>query len=107
MKKSELTYEKEAIEENEKFFFAHLPECKKRQYAGLEAIKIGYNGVSRISERFGIHEHTVRKGKKELMDKVLPPVGKIRQKGGGRKKNLCCEKSDRNFVVHSDIAHSR
>ena len=107
MKKIDLTYEKEEIEEKEKFFFAYLPECKKRQYAGLEAMKIGYNGVSLISEKFGIHEHTVRKGKKELMNKVLPPVGKVRQKGGGRKKNFSGEKSDRHFVVHSDIIHCR
>jgi hypothetical protein len=107
MKKIDLTYEQEEIEKTEKFFFEHLPECKKRQYAGLEAMKIGYNGVSRISERLDLHEHTVRKGKKELMDKVLPPVGKVRQKGGGRKKNFSSEKSDRNIVVDSDLIHSR
>jgi hypothetical protein len=88
MNKSDLTYAMSEIEEHEKFFFAHLPECKKRQYAGLEAIKIGYNGTSRISKKFGINKHTVRKGKRELLAKILPPVGKIRQKGGGRKKKL-------------------
>ena len=87
MKKSDFTYE---IEKHEKFFFAHLPECKKRHYAGLEAMKIGYNGVDCISKKFGIHKHTVRKGKKELIDQIVPPVGKIRQKGGGRKKNFSC-----------------
>jgi hypothetical protein len=88
MKKSDLTYELSEIEEHEKFFFTHLPECKKRLYAGLEAIKVGYNGTARISKKLGINKHTVRKGKKELLDKTLPPIGKIRQKGGGRKKKL-------------------
>jgi DNA invertase Pin-like site-specific DNA recombinase len=88
MKKSEFVSEIEKIEEHEKFFFDHLPECKKRQYAGLEAMKTGYNGTSLIAKKFGINKHTVRKGKKELLARILPPFGKIRQKGGGRKKKL-------------------
>ena len=104
MKKSDFTYE---IEEHEKFFFDHLPECKQRQYAGLDAMKHGYNGVAVASKKFGIHKHTVRKGKKELLDQVLPPAGKIRQKGGGRKKNFSCERSAGNAVVHSNLLHSR
>ena len=88
MKKSDFTYE---IEKHEKFFFENLPESKKRQYAGLEAMKNGYNGVSFVSKKFGIHKHTVRKGKIELMEQTIPPAGKIRQKGGGRKKNFICE----------------
>jgi hypothetical protein len=104
MKKSDFTYD---IEEHEKFFFSHLPECKKRQYAGLEAMKSGYNGVSIASEKFGIHRHTVRKGKKELLAQILPPSGKIRQKGGGRKKNFSCEGTVGNPVVRSDLLYSR
>ena len=87
MKKSDFIYD---IEEHEKFFYEHLPECKKRQYAGLEAMKNGYNGVAIASEKFGIHRHTVRKGVKEILNKILPPTGKIRQEGGGRKKNFNC-----------------
>ena len=89
MKKIDLTYSVSEIEEHEKFFIAHLPDSKKRHYAALAAMKIGYNGVSSISKKFGMHEHTVRKGRKELLAKVVPPAGKIRQKGGGRKKNFC------------------
>ena len=91
MNKSDFTYE---IEKHEKFFFDNLPECKKRQYAGLEAMKKGYNGVAIASKKFGIHRHTVRKGKNEVLHQTLPPVGKIRQKGGGRKKNIYCEGAD-------------
>jgi hypothetical protein len=88
MKKIDLTYSVSEIEEHEKFFFAHLPENKKRHYAALSALKAGYNGVSLMSKKFGIHKHTIRKGQKELLNKVVAPVGKIRQKGGGRKKKL-------------------
>jgi hypothetical protein len=49
-------------------------------------MKIGYNGVSVVSQKLGINKHTVRSGKKELLKQNVPPVGKIRQKGGGRKK---------------------
>jgi DNA invertase Pin-like site-specific DNA recombinase len=83
-----------AIDEHELFFYNNLPECKKRQFAALEAMKLGYNGVTKIAKKYKIHKHTIRKGKRELMDKIVPPVGKIRQKGGGRKKNFCCERID-------------
>jgi hypothetical protein len=83
MKKEDFVYE---IDEHEKFFYTQLSECGKRQYAGLEAMKSGYNGVVTVSQRLGINKHTVRRGKAELINKIVPPAGKIRQKGGGRKK---------------------
>ena len=86
MKKVDFLFD---IEAHEKFFYAQLSERGKRQYAGLEAMKIGYNGVSIISQKFVIHKHTIRRGKKELLDEIVAPFNKIRQKGGGRKKNAC------------------
>jgi len=85
MKKVDFNYE---IEKQEKFFYLQLSERGKRQYAGLEAMKLGYNGVAIVSLKYGIHRHTVRKGKKELLEQIVLPVGKVRQKGGGRKKKL-------------------
>jgi hypothetical protein len=86
MKKVDFTFD---IVEHEKFFYSQLSERFKRQYAGLEAMKIGYNGVSIISEKFDIHKHTIRRGKQDLLCKLEVPLNKIRQKGGGRKKNAC------------------
>jgi len=86
MKKTDFIYD---VATHENFFFSQLSERAKRQYAGLESMKLGYNGVDVISKRLGIHKHTVRKGKKELLEQTKPPVNKIRQKGGGRKKNFC------------------
>ena len=54
----------------------------------LEAMKLGYNGVALVSQKYDINRHTVRKGKKELLEQTVPPAGKVRQKGGGRKKKL-------------------
>ena len=84
MQKIDFTYD---IEKHVGFFYSQLSERGKRQYAGLESMKLGYNGVTIVSKRFGTNKHTVRKGKKELLEQILPPTGKIRQKGGGRKKN--------------------
>lgn len=91
MKKADFEYE---IEKHEDFFFSQLSERGKRQYAALEAMKLGYNGVKAVSKRFGIHHHTIRKGKKELLNRELPPANKIRQQGGGRKKNACNKRVD-------------
>jgi hypothetical protein len=82
------------IDCHEIFFFSQLSECEKRKFVGLEAIKHGYNGVAIVSLKFGVHRHTVRKGKKELFERIIPPSGKIRQKGGGRKKNSISQRID-------------
>jgi hypothetical protein len=84
MKKSDFNYE---ISKHEMFFYSTLSERGKRQYAALEAMKLGYYGVKEVSQKFDIHIHTVRKGKKELLQQLVPPVNKVRQIGGGRKKN--------------------
>ena len=91
MKKIDFEYE---IEKHERFFFSRLSERAKRQYAGLEAMKLGYNGVVEVSGKYSIHKHTVRKGKKELVDCTIVPANTIRQKGGGRKKNVSRKGSD-------------
>jgi hypothetical protein len=97
MKKVDFVYD---IDEHEKFFFSLLPESLRRKYTGLQAMKGGYYGVSNASKKFGIHKNTVRAGKKELIERIVPPVGRIRQEGGGRKKKrqllktlylLCCQ----------------
>ena len=91
MQKIDFEYD---IEKHELFFYSQLSERGKRQYAGLESMKLGYNGVNIVSKRLCIHKHTIRKGKKELIEQTLPPTGKIRKKGGGRKKNGYCERID-------------
>jgi hypothetical protein len=91
MKKIDFEYE---LEKHERFFYSQLSEQGKRLYSGLEAMKLGYNGVKTVSIRLEINKHTVRKGKKELLEQIHPPVNKIRQKGGGRKKNACHKRPD-------------
>lgn len=64
-------------------FFSLLDEKQRRLYAGLESIKIGYGGDSKISNLFGINPHTVAKGRNELLEQDIE-IDRIRKKGGGR-----------------------
>jgi len=67
-------------------FFNNLSEKDRRQFCGLEAIRIGAHGVSQVSVFYGIHPHTVRAGKAELLSGTLLACDRIRRSGGGRKK---------------------
>ncbi len=63
-------------------FYRSLNERDRRRYAGLEANKLGYGGISYISEILGCDRKTVSKGIEELLDPPdLDPV-RVRQKGG-------------------------
>jgi len=79
------------IEQEEKMilFFSNLNEKDQRQYAAVEAEKLGYGGQRYISKLFKISRFRVRAGQKELnMSELFNeiPVGKQRRIGGGRKK---------------------
>ncbi|MDR2692411.1 MAG: hypothetical protein LBB73_09045 [Dysgonamonadaceae bacterium] len=91
MKKTDFEYD---MAKHEKFFYAQLSERQKRLFAALQAMQIGYYGVKEVSKKFDIHIHTVRRGKNELLLETVPPAKKVRQKGGGRKKNATHQQSD-------------
>jgi hypothetical protein len=90
MKKVDFEYD---IEKHERFFLEQMNERGKRLYLGLQAMKLGYNGVAEVSQKFDAHKHTVRRGKKELLEQTVPPAKKVRQHGGGRKKTLLHKQS--------------
>ena len=69
--------------------FARLSEPLRRQYAYLEAQKLGRGGKTYISNLLGISHKAIRKGEAELNDPALLrqiPAGRQRRAGGGRKK---------------------
>lgn len=84
--------------EFKKEFFQTLNESQKRQYAAIEAENLGHGGQRTVSQAFDIHVQTIRRGRHELAADGLPPPGRIRKPGGGRKKN------DRNAPTCSDIS---
>ena len=91
MKKADFMYD---VNECELFFCTQHPENLKRLYVGLEAIRSGYYGVSEVSEKYGVHKHTIRTGKKAVLAKETVPAGHVRKSGGGRGKNGCRQQPD-------------
>ena len=70
-------------------FFSLLDERQRRLYAGLESLRFGRGGDSVISNLLHIDNHTVARGRRELIERDIE-VDRIRKKGGGRppiKKN--------------------
>jgi len=70
--------------------YSRLSEKDRRQYAAVEAIKLGHGGVTYISKVLAVDRNTIIEGKKELMafaEGQQIPEDKQRRPGGGRKKN--------------------
>jgi hypothetical protein len=69
--------------------YSRLGEKDRRQYAALEALKLGRGGTTYICKVLGVDRGTVIQGRKELMgdsDTSPIPPGRQRRAGGGRKK---------------------
>ena len=64
----------------------HLNERQKRLLTAAIADTIGYGGVSTLSRITGMSRTTITSGRKELEDSEGLYAGKVRKKGGGRKK---------------------
>ncbi len=79
-------------------FFRTLDERQRRLYAGLESLRLGHGGDSRIAELTGLDVHTIAKGRSELIERDVqgerirrpgagwPPLEKKRQKSSTRSK---------------------
>lgn len=69
--------------------YSRLSEKDRRQYAAVEAIKLGHGGTTYISKVLAVDRNTIIQGKKELMalgQYQQIPEDKQRRPGGGRKK---------------------
>ena len=75
------------IEQAMKKYYATLGEKDRRRYAGVEAMKLGAEGVKYIAQLLGCNEKTVRRGIAELVEQSEEPPNERgqRQAGGGRK----------------------
>ncbi len=65
-------------------FFSVLDERQRRLYAGLESLRQGRGGDSTISRLLNIDNHTVARGRRELLERDQE-IGRVRKKGGGRR----------------------
>ena len=66
-------------------FFDSLSEKDRRRFAAIEAERLGWHGVRKVSAFYDIHPNTVRQGKHELANGFQEPSDRIRKAGGGRK----------------------
>lgn len=64
-------------------FFSTLDEQQRRLYAGLESLRLGHGGDSRIAALTGLDVHTIAKGRSELLARDVH-VARIRRPGAGR-----------------------
>ena len=76
------------IEEMMLLFYHSLSEKERRRYAAIEALKIGYGGISYAERLFGVNCRTVNRGIEDLKSPELMSPSRIRVQGGGRKKKL-------------------
>lgn len=66
-------------------FYHSLSEKDRRRYAAIEAVKLGWGGITYISQLFGCDYYTIRFGIEELDNESAMNISKIRRSGGGRK----------------------
>ena len=64
-------------------FFSTLDERQRRLYAGLESLRLGHGGDSRIAALTGLDVHTIAKGRSELLQRDVQ-LERIRRPGAGR-----------------------
>lgn len=69
-------------------FYNRLLEKHKRLYAGIEALKLAYGGVTYIAKLLNCSRNTVKLGLEELVAEETLPRIRNRKKGGGRKAIL-------------------
>ena len=64
-----------------------LSEKDRRKYAAIEALKLGYGGISYMTQVLGVDRNTIAKGIQELQAESDPTFNqqRIRSSGGGRK----------------------
>ena len=70
------------VEQRMKTLYASLNEKDRRQYAAIEANKLGYGGEAYIVRLLGCDYKTLQRGLEELDHPPDLPRGRIRKKGG-------------------------
>ena len=71
-----------AVQERMKSLYESLNEKDRRQYAAIEANKLGFGGQTYIVQLLGCDYKTLRRGLAELDNPPDLPPGRIRKKGG-------------------------
>ena len=64
-------------------FHSLLDEQQRRLFAGLESLKCGHGGDRKLAELLGLHEETVARGRRELVENQVL-TQRVRRPGAGR-----------------------
>jgi transposase len=65
-----------------------LDERSRRLVAAAESVAVGRGGVSAVFRATGISRQVIRQGVAELEEALVPPPGRVRRSGGGRKTTV-------------------
>ena len=65
-----------------------LTEQGRRLFAGVEALAVGWGGISAVACATGLSRTTVARGVKDAENPQRLQSGRIRKKGGGRKRRV-------------------
>src|ERR671916_2512772 len=65
-----------------------LDERTRRLVAASEALSLGWGGISATSRATGLSRAAIRRGIAELQGAPAAEPGRIRRRGGGRKKTV-------------------
>lgn len=76
------------IEQKMLRFYNTLSEKDRRRYSAIEALKLGWGGITYISQILGCYRATISDGITELDDEDLLDSNRIRIPGGGRKSSF-------------------
>jgi Rhodopirellula transposase DDE domain len=76
------------IEAQMQKLYGSLNEKDRRRYAAIEVVKLGWGGMSYISQLLGCDYDTLRLGQAELQDREALAMTRVRRPGGGRKSAL-------------------
>ena len=88
------------IEKQMQEMYSRLSEKDKRLYAGVEALKFFYGGISYIAQLFACSRNTIVRGIVELDGEESIPRKRDRKVGGGRKQ-VIAKQADINDVFLS------
>lgn len=76
------------VEQQMQRFYHSLSEKDRRRYAAVEALKLGWGGLSYISQLLGCDDEAMQLGKRELEQQEELKQSRVRRTGGGRKAAL-------------------
>lgn len=62
-----------------------LDERTRRVMAANEALSLGFGGISLVNRACGLSRRAIAKGIGEIQEGIVPPAGRIRRPGAGRK----------------------